>query len=122
MHTIIKVMGQIMFSEVRYDLVGNVPDPSYGRVNVRMHHIWGEICSDGWTDTEADVFCRTRGRGFVGGVAIYDEHQNGIPVLVFQIFCQGNETDFNDCVIGRYFVCQSARQAGALCYKHSGMI
>lgn len=100
--------------------MGNIPDPSYGRVNVHMFHVWGEICADGWTNKEADVFCRTQGRGFKGGIASYDEHHSGVPVLVSEVTCQGNETSINDCVIGTYFFCQSPKQAGAICYKESG--
>jgi len=106
-------------TEPRFELVGNVPDPSFGRVNVHMKQVWGEICSDGWTNTEADVFCKTLGRGFKGGIAMYEEHQSGVPVLISEITCQGNETNFNSCIVGDYFLCQSAKQAGVLCYKDS---
>lgn len=66
------------------------------------------------------MFCKTMGRGFKGGVSVYYEHQTGVPVLTSQITCQGNETYFNDCVTESYFLCQSGKQAGALCYKESG--
>ncbi|XP_053406028.1 deleted in malignant brain tumors 1 protein-like isoform X2 [Mercenaria mercenaria] len=103
----------------RYQLVGDSPDPAYGRVDIYLHHIWGEVCATGWTDTEADVFCRTLGRGFKGGVAAYYHKRRRTPTLVTEVKCNGNETAFTDCVIGNYATCLISQRAGVVCYKES---
>ncbi|KAL4227453.1 CD5 molecule-like [Mactra antiquata] len=78
----------------KYKLVGNDAEPTYGPVYVYHHHIWGEICSDGWTDIEADVYCKSLGHGFLGGSAVYYFKRPGIPNLVSEIKCKENESNF----------------------------
>lgn len=110
-----------VFLEIQYQLVENTPEPSYGRVDVRMYYMWGEICGSGWHDPEADVFCRTLGRGFRGGVAMYYYKRPRMPTLVNEITCKGAETDFKQCVVGNYSECYTPHRAGAICFKDSGM-
>ncbi|XP_053380092.1 scavenger receptor cysteine-rich type 1 protein M130-like [Mercenaria mercenaria] len=103
----------------QYRLGGDSPDPTYGSVDIYLHHIWGEICATGWTDTEADVFCRTLERGFKRGVALYHYKRRRTPTLVTEVKCNGNETAFTDCVIGNYATCLTSQRAGVICYKES---
>jgi deleted-in-malignant-brain-tumors protein 1 len=106
----------------QFQLVGDSPDSAYGRVDVYLQHIWGEICATGWTDTESDVFCRTMGRGFKGGVAAYYHKRRRTPTLVTDIKCTGTEKSLTDCMMGNYSTCLVSQRAGAVCYKSSGNI
>ena len=45
-------------------LVGG-PSPDEGRLEIAYHGIWGTVCSDGFGDEEAMVFCRMMGKQYV---------------------------------------------------------
>jgi len=85
-----------------------------------MQYVWGEICADEWRDMEAEVFCKTLGRGFIGGVAVAYVRRPRVPMLVKRITCKGDEKTFANCTVVVTGECVTALSAGALCYRDTG--
>nr|KAG5697337.1 hypothetical protein BaRGS_004063 [Batillaria attramentaria] len=72
-------------------------------ITVDFMNVTGRICSDGWDDTDAGVFCSER--GFQHGKAhehylfssyYYYYSQNG-PFWITQVNCQGTERSLRNC-------------------------
>lgn len=110
---------EILNEDFQYRLVNEKSESGYGRIEVKVNQTWGEICADGWSDVEANVFCNTLQSGFKGGIAVYYNTRKQIPTLISEVKCNGTEQNFKDCVIGDYFVCHISQRAGALCYTES---
>ena len=54
-----------------YELRGSAVSAKYsGYIGVAVGGVEGRVCSQGWTDTEAQVFCSTMGYRYVGKVII----------------------------------------------------
>jgi len=51
-------------------LVGG-PSSRAGRVEVNYNGVWGTVCNDGFTDTEASVVCRSLGFKYVYFVTFF---------------------------------------------------
>ena len=79
------------------------PLPHQGRVLIYHREQWGKVCDVGWSDTEAEVVCRSL--GFTGGHAL-----NGEETLVLfgktkllrfwlnYVICKGTEPSLDMCI------------------------
>ncbi|KAK7116610.1 hypothetical protein V1264_002264 [Littorina saxatilis] len=104
------------------------PSNNTGAVLVRFMNITGRICSDGWDDKDAQVFCSEL--GFQFGTAYehfaysyYSYYAGNGPYWTSNVNCKGNETRLRDCslTVGRVSGCQSNKAAGVLCTNTRGV-
>lgn len=103
--------------------------PYEGQVEVCFNGQWGTVCQDRWDSTDAQTVCQIL--GYEGqGLAIqtttnfFDVDPDG-PVLIDEVRCTGNETNFLDCLSVSVGVhdCSHALDAGVFCngvsYHHT---
>lgn len=108
-------------------LVGTEVDYE-GLVEVCFNGYWGTVCHDRWDSNDAITVCRILGYGD-SNVAIptrnnffnvYSLFDFSTPILIDEVQCTGNETNFLDCLSvdpGNHN-CFHVLDAGVLC---SGM-
>ena len=106
-----------LYTEKQYRMAGS---DGYGRMIVSYKHQLGEICSVGWGDKEASVFCRSLGSEYIGGVALYYLRTEGVPMLLSEVACLGNESKMVECKTKEENPCYLTRRAGSVCFKKSG--
>ncbi|XP_052791481.1 deleted in malignant brain tumors 1 protein-like isoform X3 [Mya arenaria] len=106
---------------------GNAGDYS-GPVTVRHYGLFGKICSEGWDDTDALVFCRSRNyqRGMVTHQADNEfSPLNGRgPYWISDVHCEGHEPYLNNCTFKDRLDtknCSSRTNAAVLCYNDDGI-
>ena len=87
---------------------------------VSYKHQFGEICSTGWSDKEAKVFCRSLSPQYVGGISVYYHGTPDVPMLLSEVMCLGNETKMAECKTDERLPCYTKTRAGSICYKESG--
>ena len=111
-----------------------------GRIEICINNVWGTICDDYWSDTDANVACRKL--GFSGqskthnslvtndkavlcldAVAFSNAHFGpGIgDILLNNIQCLGSEASLLDCTRDATAVCSTGHyeDAGLRCYGRS---
>ncbi|XP_019853225.1 PREDICTED: deleted in malignant brain tumors 1 protein [Amphimedon queenslandica] len=74
--------------------------PYEGRVEVCINKAWGTVCSNGWTNTDANVVCKQLGYLPMGGRARFgsDHFGPGVgPILMASVDCTGNEESLIEC-------------------------
>ena len=90
-------------------------------------NITGRICSDGWDDNDAKVFCSEL--GFQYGKAYehflfnsYYYYSSTGPFWTTNVQCQGSESRLRDCqlTMGGVSQCRSGKAAGVLCTSTDG--
>lgn len=112
----------------KYDLRIRGSGQNYGRLEVNMFDIWTPICASTWSNTEADIACRSL-KFAGGGVTYYAEIDDKTPVLVDRFNCTG-KTSFEQCSYKSFeneFSCRYTkdfdiprRVAGVLCFPNKG--
>ncbi|KAL8566281.1 hypothetical protein ACOMHN_056852 [Nucella lapillus] len=98
-------------------------DKTYGVVAVTHMNIVGRVCNTDWDDTDATVFCKSR--GYRGGIASHVSQQSYStmvsqgPFWVSGFNCTGKEASLNECPFNdrRHLGnCSTADVAMALCF------
>ena len=96
-----------------------------GSVNVWYKGVLGRVCSQGWTDKEADVLCKQL--GYKGGVAFIQSRMNNLPMMIANVSCDGINTNrlegckFDDAITSNNGGCDRfSLTAGILCAKTDG--
>ncbi|KAI6656892.1 hypothetical protein LOD99_16194 [Oopsacas minuta] len=97
-----------------------------GRVEVYHNGVWGTICDDDWSQSEAQVACRQL--GFESAVTAVSEAQFGegsSPIWMDQVVCTGEELYISSCSFRGWGIhdCSHSEDAGVICMHpivHSG--
>ena len=78
--------------------------PGAGRVEANISGSWSTICDDGWSLTEANVFCKqlgySRATNFTTGpttVDMFGVANRNQPIITGNVRCTGQETTIFDC-------------------------
>ncbi|XP_076465365.1 scavenger receptor cysteine-rich domain-containing protein DMBT1-like [Babylonia areolata] len=96
---------------------------SSGEVEITYLNITGHICSDGWDDTDARVFCSElgypHGQAFSHPMTPYSSTFD--PIWATRVNCNGTESRLRDCrlELGNVSYCQSV--AGVTCTNNQGI-
>ncbi|XP_012937884.1 deleted in malignant brain tumors 1 protein [Aplysia californica] len=117
------------FDENEYQVTMSPGEEMKGALEVSHLGIKGRICSAGWTDKEADVFCKSR--SFKGGSAYhrsyFDEYISSKsigPLLMSNVICNGTERDLTECSFNdrsNLGNCSDSHTAAVYCYKEEGI-
>lgn len=103
---------------------------NYGRIEVDKFGFWSPICSQGWTNLEANAACQQL--KFAGGVTYFAEMKQSdhTPVFFGGFNCSDKSLEFVDCPhksFGEDIGCQfmpttvaPRKVAGVLCHKNEG--
>lgn len=94
-----------------------------GRVEVCKDMIWGTVCDDFWTDTDAAVVCRqlgisTSGNGTMPSATTFSlAHfgQGSGPIHLDDVMCSGTEPSLFQCAFQSLDNCNHAEDAGVNC-------
>ena len=91
-----------------------------GRIEIYRQNRYTTVCSDGWSQDDADVFCRQigyPGAEFVYGLAEFGEGSGIIQLR--NVECTGTETDIRDCTFNTDTSnCTHALDAGVRCLRN----
>ena len=90
-----------------------------GRVEVFSNGIWGTVCDDGWSPSDAAVVCRELG---IGGAAEAMSRAafgqgDGLEILLDDVACRGDEETLLECQHGGLGNnnCSHSEDAGVRC-------
>ena len=95
-----------------------------GRVEVKYNGVWGTVCDNGWSFTDADVVCRQLGLGRYGvsRSSAYFGQGSG-PIWLDDVQCTGSESTLASCGhlgINITRSCSHREDAGVRCYGTQG--
>ena len=83
---------------IQYDLrLADGISRNGGRLEVQINNVWGTVCDNLWDRIDADVTCRQLGYSGAFIAAAVSEPGNGLPILLDNINCIGNESYIWDC-------------------------
>ncbi|CAG2249585.1 unnamed protein product [Mytilus edulis] len=92
-----------------------------GLVEVYVNGVWGTICDDGWTNTDAGVICSMMGfssqNAIAYGNATYGSDTD-VPIYLDEVNCQGGETHIAQCTLPQGWAlhdCDHNEDAGVKC-------
>ncbi|XP_061182408.1 deleted in malignant brain tumors 1 protein-like [Saccostrea echinata] len=94
-----------------------------GRVFASTTNGTGTVCSDRWDDMDADVVCRQM--GFPSGTASFLPRDYMNNHIIFNVRCQGNETNVQQCPVDEWDMfgnCVYHGDAGVNCMNTSQVI
>ncbi|XP_060561518.1 scavenger receptor cysteine-rich type 1 protein M130-like [Ruditapes philippinarum] len=83
-----------------------------GRVEIQVDGIWGTICSNNFTITEANVICHMLG---LEASHINTDTWGDGPVFITNLQCNGNESQINNCSYNVDNNCLYTQSAGVHC-------
>ena len=106
--------GDMCENSVR--LVGGQSD-TMGRVGIFHDGVWGNVCDDGWDDTDANVVCRQL--GFGAGVAMIEAHfgEGTGQIWLDDVSCAGSESHLVQCSHSEWGIhnCKHGEDASVIC-------
>jgi len=72
------------------------------RLEVQHNMVWGTVCDQGWSQSNAEVVCRSM--GFTGGRSVlqfgekfYNSNTLKMPIWLSDVNCRGSEYQIADC-------------------------
>jgi len=86
-----------------------------GRVEIFYQGTWGTVCDDSFTVEDANVACRQM--GYTSGTSYtFGGDGGGMPILVDDMQCSGNEASLLDCsALWGSHNCGHYEDAGVIC-------
>ena len=87
-----------MYTLTTVRLVSPDNSPSFGRVEVQFHGIWGTICDNYWHREDANVVCRQL--GYDGALSAPRDAAFGQgtgPIWLDKVHCRGYEKSVSQC-------------------------
>ncbi|XP_059173734.1 uncharacterized protein LOC131954198 isoform X1 [Physella acuta] len=116
-------------SDQNYSLSLVESSPGIGTIGVTYLGVSGRVCSHGWTDKEAKVFCKEK--RYDDGFAYYHSYAESYisasslgPYWLSNVTCQGSEARLIDCQHqGRLTLgnCTKAHSAAVVCFSTTGV-
>ncbi|XP_055956274.1 scavenger receptor cysteine-rich type 1 protein M130 [Patella vulgata] len=90
-------------------------------VSVKQNGMWGGVCSEGWDDVDALVFCKDF--GYETGMALRIYRDDYRPLWFYNVRCTGSEASFMDCPHdmqdSENGTCRYSGRAAAFCYNQA---
>ncbi|XP_019849150.1 PREDICTED: deleted in malignant brain tumors 1 protein-like, partial [Amphimedon queenslandica] len=100
-------------------LVGGSND-NEGRVEVCSNEVWGTVCDDEWSVSDAAVVCRQLGLGSNGIPYSNAYYGSGTGLIVMNdVRCDGTEEALINCQHTSYHNCDHTEDAGVRCIINS---
>ncbi|XP_064618875.1 deleted in malignant brain tumors 1 protein-like [Lineus longissimus] len=101
-----------------------------GRILVKVFSTTGRVCSVGWDDTDAMVYCKSK--GYPSGIAYFHSKVGSkfqtrqiLPYLVSDVDCKGDERSLDNCTFSKATSlnrnCTEGHDAGVICFKEGGI-
>ena len=97
--------------------------PSFGRVEVQFHGIWGTICSNHWDLKDAKVVCRQL--GYDGALSALKDAAFGQgtgPIWLNRVQCGGSEKSVSQCTHAGWegHSCGHQNDVSVVCHQIKG--
>jgi hypothetical protein len=94
-------------------------EPTAGRIEICINGVWGTVCDNGWSITDANVACDQLGYYPSGATARYGAYygEGSGPIFLSNLQCSGSELTLLDCPRDMYSVknCSHYNDAGVKC-------
>ena len=71
--------------------------PYSGRVEIYRNGVWGTVCDDNWTNTNAQVVCQQLGFGSSSASVDFDVPAGTGPILMDDVNCSSGQTNLLAC-------------------------
>lgn len=96
----------------------NGPDSCSGRVEVYHNGVWGTVCSNDWTYSDAFVVCKELGCPTGAEAVKYSYFGSGSGnVWMANVLCSSSESSLKNCAFSGWGLnnCDHTADAGVIC-------